>query len=189
MDALINKIKELRQVEPLQTNREKWSTEMQNLENEIERFKQIAVDFNVDTSKAQKEHTGRRLKRFFRTTKLKSTQEPVKINLPITVNPIPEQEGFSIFPQLKTIYQTLTTQKELLNKALKDILETKEVRRRAEFLSSLNTGFQAYSSILQESLGLQIEANNELIKQREISAKILKTNWIMNLNYKRGACK
>ena len=171
-DALINKIKgELRQVEPLQPIGKSASTEIKNLENEIERLKQIAVDFNVDTSKAQK-NIQEKIKKILEQP-LKSTQEPVKINLPITVNPIPEQEGFSIFAAIEDYLSDVDDAKELLNKALKDIFGDEGGQAAAEFLSSLNTGFQAYSSILQESLGLQIEANNELIKQREDQRKKL----------------
>ena len=171
-DALINKIKgELRQVEPLQPIGKSASTEIKNLENEIERLKQIAVDFNVDTSKAQK-NIQEKIKKILEQP-LKSNQAPVKIDLPITINPIPEQEGFSIFAAIEEYLSDVDDAKELLNKALKDIFGDEGGQAAAEFLSSLNTGFQAYSSILQESLGLQIEANNELIKQREDQRKKL----------------
>lgn len=171
-DALINKIKaELRQVEPLEPIGKGASSEIKALENEIERLKQIAVDFNVDTSKAQK-NIQDKIKKILEQP-LKSNQEPVKINLPITVNPIPEQEGFSIFAAIEDYLSDVDDAKELLNKALKDIFGDEGGQAAAEFLSSLNTGFQAYSGILQESLGLQIEANNELIKQREDQRKKL----------------
>ena len=165
-DALINKIKgELRQVEPLQPIGKSASTEIKNLENEIERLKQFAVDFNVDTSKAQKQLQDK-IKEIL-AKPLKSNQEPVKIDLPITVNPIPEQEGFSIFAAIEDYLSDVDDAKELLNKALKDIFGDEGGQAAGEFLNALNTGFNAYSSILQESLSLQIDANNELIKQRE----------------------
>ncbi len=171
-DALINKIKgELRQVEPLQPIGKSASTEIKNLENEIERLKQIAVDFNVDTSKAQK-NIQEKIKKILEQP-LKSNQAPVKIDLPITVNPVPEQEGFSIFAAIEDYLSDVDDAKELLNKALKDIFGDEGGKAASQFLNSLNTGFQAYSSILQESLGLQIEANNELIKQREDQRKKL----------------
>lgn len=171
-DALINKIKgELRQVEPLEPIGKSASTEIKNLENEIERLKQIAVDFNVDTSKAQK-NIQEKIKKILEQP-LKSNQAPVKIDLPITVNPVPEQEGFSIFAAIEDYLSDVDDAKELLNKALKDIFGDEGGQAAAQFISSLNTGFQAYSGILQESLGLQIEANNELIKQREDQRKKL----------------
>lgn len=177
-EALINKIKgELRQVEPLQPIGKSASTDIKNLENEIERLKQFAVDFNVDTSKAQKQLQDK-IKEIL-ANPLKSNQEPVKIDLPITVNPIPEQEGFSIFAAIEDYLSDVDDAKELLNKALKDIFGPEGVEPANEFIGALNAGFSTYSSILQESLGLQIEANNELIKQREDQRKRLEDE----LNY------
>jgi hypothetical protein len=177
-DALINKIKgELRQVEPLQPIGKSASTEIKNLENEIERLKQFSVDFNVDTSKAQKQLQDK-IKEIL-AKPLKSNQEPVKIDLPITVNPVPEQEGFSIFAAIEDYLSDVDDAKELLNKALKDIFGDEGGKAAGEFLNALNSGFNAYSGILQESLGLQIEANNELIKQREDQRKRLEDE----LNY------
>lgn len=177
-DALINKIKgELRQVEPLQPIGKSASTDIKNLENEIERLKQFAVDFNVDTSKAQKQLQDK-IKEIL-AKPLKSNQEPVKIDLPITVNPIPEQEGFSIFAAIEDYLSDVDDAQELLNKAIKDIFGPDAVEPANEFLGALNAGFGAYSSVLQESLGLQIEANNELIKQREDQRKRLEDE----LNY------
>lgn len=177
-EALINKIKgELRQVEPLQPIGKSASTDIKNLENEIERLKQFAVDFNVDTSKAQKQLQDK-IKEIL-ANPLKSNQEPVKIDLPITVNPVPEQEGFSIFAAIEDYLSDVDDAKELLNKALKDIFGDEGGKAAGEFLNALNSGFNAYSGILQESLGLQIEANNELIKQREDQRKRLEDE----LNY------
>lgn len=177
-EELLNNIRaDLRKVEPLEPIGKGATNEIKALENEIERLKQFAVDFNVDTSKAQK-NIQEKIKKILEQP-LKSNQAPVKIDLPITVNPIPEQEGFSIFAAIEDYLSDVDDAKELLNKALKDIFGPEGVEPANEFISALNAGFGTYSSILQESLGLQIEANNELIKQREDQRKRLEDE----LNY------
>ena len=173
-EELLNNIRaDLRKVEPLEPISKGASTEIKNLEKEIERLKQFAIDFNVDTSNAQKQLQDK-IKELLKTP-VNLDKERIKVTMPkldLVVNP-EQEDGFSIYSLIEDYLSDVDDAKELLNKALKDIFGDEGGQAAAEFLSSLNTGFQAYSSILQESLGLQIEANNELIKQREDQRKKL----------------
>ncbi len=166
-EELLNNIRaDLRKVEPLEPISKGASTEIKNLENEIERLKQFAIDFNVDTSKAQKKLQDK-IKELLKSP-VNLDKERIKVTMPkldLVVNE--DQEGFSIYELIERYLEDVDDAKELLNKALKDIFGDEGGKAAGEFLNALNTGFNAYSSILQESLSLQIDANNELIKQRE----------------------
>lgn len=167
---------EIRKVPELEPIGQATNQEVKKLQQEIERLKQIAVDFNIDTSKAQ-ENLNKKIKEI--TTKgVKSTAEKIKIDLPLTVNPVVE-DSFSIYEAIERYLEDVDDAKGLLEKALKDIFGEVGGEQAAQFLGSLNEGFNAYSSVLQESLGLQIQANNELIKQRQDQRKKLEDE----LNY------
>lgn len=158
---------ELRKVEPLEPISQATNQQIAALRKQIEDLKKVSVEFNVDTSQAQKDIEGQ-IKEILRTP-IDLGKERIRVTMP-KIDLIPPGGGGGEAPGIGDVvddfFSDIDNAEDLLNKGLKKLFGEQGGKEAREFIAGLDAGFSAYSSVLQESLSLQIAANEELIKQR-----------------------
>lgn len=158
-------------LEPIEPISPTSSTRIKELNEELTRLQKLSIDLNVDTSLAQKEVK----EKIDELTKepIKSTQ---KVDLNIEVIPPQDGDPFEksfaesfqyVINDINDFIDGLEDAEDLLNKTLDRIFGESGGEKAREFIGGLFETFKAYSSIFQESSSLQIEKNNEIIKQKE----------------------
>jgi len=133
---------------------------------QIEDLKKVSVEFNVDTSKAQKD-IEEQIKEILKTP-IDLGKERIRVTMPKidTVSNDGGGEAPGIGDVVSGFFEGIDNAEDLLNKGLDAIFGKLGGPQAREFIAGLASGFASYSSILQESLSQQIAANEELIKQR-----------------------
>lgn len=159
---------------------------VQQLQEEIEKLKTISesefstidikVNAELEAENIQKEIDklldDYKNNRVQSETTLKETlnvEFDLKLIAPTQGDPLDKSFGETldyILNDINDFINGLDDAEDLLNKALKGLFGNGAEEARA-FIGGLNEVYQTYSQIFQESSQLQIDANNEIIKQKE----------------------
>lgn len=177
IDKLISAaIVESRKVEPLQLIGPGTDQRVKELQDKIKELKITSLKFDIDTTAEQKKLQ----KQIDEITSsgVQSNAPKIKIGLKISAEPVAEfasrklAESEKSFQELIDNYlEDVSTFEELFNKTLNDLLGPENAAKAKEFISGVGAGVNEFGNILNESINLQIQANERLIEDRQKQRK------------------